>query len=249
MFSDTMMHDEQSNNKRPIAEIADTEPEQVQQSNKRGAHGETETPHVQTNEDTVMSDSETETETETETNEAKEAKEANEANEAKEANEANDANEAEGTNEAERRLENLEKLRKLGFRRPCDQDSALEVTGTSEPFYFSGLGLEEGPKEGLALAPYHHAPWSDEMTEEHAEARRAEIIGVLETMREGVDELAESLRKYSKTKFSRADLHEKLTYMLGATWQSFMGVDIPGSGPADTGVLQCFSCYQALVSS
>jgi hypothetical protein len=242
MFSDTTMHDEQNNNnnsKRPIAEISDTEPEEAQQSNKRGAHGETEhgetehgetehgeteTPRVETTNDTVMSDSETETET----------------------NEAEGPNEAEGTNEAERRLRNLEKLRKLGFRRPCDQDSALEVTGTSEPFYFSGLGLEEGPKEGLALAPYHHAPWSDEITEEHAEARRAQIIEVLETMLECIDELTWSLRKYSKTKFSRADLIEKLTYMLGATWQSFMGVDITGSGP---GVLQCFSCYQALVSS
>ena len=229
MFSDTTMHDEQNNNKRPIAEI---EPEQGQQRNKRGAHGETEhgeteTPRVETNEDTVMSDSETETET----------------------NEAEGPNEAEGTNEAERRLRNLEKLRKLGFRRPCDQDSALEVTGTSEPFYFSGLGLEEGPKEGLALAPYHHAPWSDEITEESVPARRAQIIKVLETMLECIDELTWSLRKYSKTKFSRADLLEKLTYMLGATWQSFMGVDFPGSGPADTGVLQCFSCYQALVSS
>jgi hypothetical protein len=244
MFSDTTMHDEQKNNKRPIAEISDTEPEQGQQRNKRGAHGETEhgetehgetehgetehgeteTPRVETNEDTVMSDSETETET----------------------NEAEGPNEAEGTNEAERRLRNLEKLRKLGFRRPCDQDSALEVTGTSEPFYFSGLGLEEGPKEGLALAPYHHAPWSDEITEESVPARRAQIIEVLETMLECIDELTWSLRKYSKTKFSRADLIEKLTYMLGAKWQSFMGVDITGSGP---GVLQCFSCYQALVSS
>jgi hypothetical protein len=232
MVSDTTMHDEQNNNnKRPIAEIADTEPEEVQQSNKRGAHGETETPRVETNEDTVMSDSETETETETETNEA---------------NEANDANEAEWTDDTERRLRNLEKLRKLGFRRPCDQDSALEVTGASEPFYFSGLGLEEGPKEGLALAPYHRAPWSDEITEESVPARRAEIIEILETMLECIDELTWSLRKYSKTKFSRADLLEKLTYMLGATWQSFMGVDFPGSGP---GVLQCFSCYQALVSS
>jgi hypothetical protein len=68
-------------------------------------------------------------------------------------------------------------------------------------------------------------------------------------MRGCVGELAESLRKYSKTKFARADLLEKLTYMLGATWQSFMGVDFPGSDPADTGALQCFSCYQALVSS
>lgn len=53
MVSDTTMHEEQKNNKRPIAEI---EPEEVQQINKRGAHGETETetPRVETNEDTVM---------------------------------------------------------------------------------------------------------------------------------------------------------------------------------------------------
>jgi hypothetical protein len=237
MFSDTTMQDEHSN-KRPIAEISDTEPDVVQQSNKRGAHGETEhgeteTPRAETNEDTVMSDSETETETET-----------NEATDTEAG--AKKANEAEGTNEAERRLRNLEKLRKLGFRRPCEHESSLEVTGTSEPFYLSGLGLEEGPKEGLALAPYHHAPWSDEITEEHAEARREQILDVLKTMLECIDELTWSLRKYSKTKFSRADVREKLTYMLGATWQSFMGVDITGSGP---GVLQCFSCYQALVSS
>jgi hypothetical protein len=84
------------------------------------------------------------------------------------------------------------------------------------------------------------------MTKEHAEARRAQIIEVLETMRGCVDELAESLRKYSKTKFSRADLREKLTYMLGATWQSFMGVDFPGSGH---GTLQCFSSYYTLVAA
>ena len=151
----------------------------------------------------------------------------------------------------ERRLENsknLKNLGKLGFRRPSEHERAFEVTGPSAAFYLSGLALEE-PKEGLALAPYHHAPWSDEMTEESAAARRAEIIGAIVTMRDGVDELAESLRKYSKTKFSRADLIEKLTYMLGATWQSFMGVDFPGSGPSGPGVLQCFSCYQALVSS
>jgi hypothetical protein len=242
MLSDTTMHDEQNNNKRPIAEIADTEPEQVQQRNKRGAHGETETetPRVQTTEDMVMSDSETETDTETETNKA------NKANKTNYANEAEGPNEAEGTNKAERRLENLEKLRKLGLRRPSEHERAFEVTGHSATFYLSGLALDDGPKEGLALAPYHHAPWSDEMTEEHAEARRAQIIEVLETMLECIDELTWSLRKYSKTKFSRADLLEKLTYMLGATWQSFMGVDFPGSGP---GVLQCFSCYQALVSS
>jgi hypothetical protein len=237
MFSDTtMQEDEQNNNnKRPIAEIADTEPEEAQQSNKRGAHGETEhgeteTPRVQTNEvqtseDTVMSDSETET---------------------NDTNKTNDANEAEGTKKAERRLRNLEKLRKLGFRRPSEHESSLEVTGASAAFYLSGLGLEEGPKEGLALAPYHHAPWSDEMTEEHAEARRAQIIEVLETMLECIDELTWSLRKYSKTKFSRADLREKLTYMLGATWQSFMGVDFPGSGH---GTLQCFSSYYTLVAA
>ena len=211
MVSDTTMHDEheQNNNKRPIAEI---EPEQGQQRNKRGAHGETEhgeteTPRVETNEDTVMSASEPET------------------------------NEAKWTDDTERRLRNLEKLRKLGFRRPCDQDSALEVTGASEPFYFSGLGLEEGPKEGLALAPYHHAPWSDEITEESVPVRRAQIIEVLETMLECIDELTWSLRKYSKTKFSRDDLIEKLTYMLGAKWQSFMGVDFPGLWPRCTPVL------------
>ena len=153
--------------------------------------------------------------------------------------------------ETERRLENsknLKNLGKLGFRRPSEHERAFEVTGPSATFYLSGLALEE-PKEGLALAPYHHAPWSDEMTEESAAARRAEIIGAIATMRDGVDELAESLRKYSKTKFSRDDLLEKLTYMLGAAWQSFMGVDFPGSGPSGHGVLQCFSCYQALVSS
>jgi len=225
MSSDTTMHDEQNNNnKRPISDI---EPEEVQQSNKRGAHGETETQRVETTKDTVMSDSETETDTETEANET---------------NETNETNEAEAT---ERRLRNLEKLRKLGLRRPSEHERAFEVTGASATFYLSGLALEE-PKEGLALAPCHHAPWSDEMTEEHAEARRAQIIDVLETMLECIDELTWSLRKYSKTKFSRADLLEKLTYMLGATWKSFVGVDFPGSGP---GVLQCFSCYQALVSS
>jgi hypothetical protein len=239
MSSDTTMHEEQNNNnKRPIAEIGDTEPAEVQHSNKRGAHGETEhgeteTPRVEMTEDMVMADSETETDTETETNKA---------------NKTNDAND-EGTNKAEkaeRRLRNLEKLRKLRLRRPSEHESSLEVTGPSATFYLSGLALDDGPKEVLALAPYHHAPWSDEMTEEHAEARRAQIIDVLETMRGCVDELAESLRKYSKTKFSRDDLLEKLTYMLGATWQSFLGVDFAGSGH---GVLQCFSCYQALVSS
>jgi hypothetical protein len=56
------------------------------------------------------------------------------------------------------------------------------------------------------------------------------------------------MRAYSswKENVSRADVREKLAYMLGATWQRFMGVDFPGSGH---GTLQCFSSYYTLVAA
>jgi hypothetical protein len=270
MFSDATMHDEQSNNKRPIAEIAeiaDTEPEEAQQSNKRSAHGETETLwtlRVATTGDTVMSDSETETDTEAnetnETNEAKRANESNETNEAKRANESNEANEAKKAKKANESNEALSGLPGLPDRsalggikitRASKHENVVRIAwGTKpayRPFYVSGLGPGQ-EKEGLAISAHldvpHGSTWS---TEEIAE-RHAEVREVLGAMLANVDELTARMRAYSswKDRVSCAEVREKLAYMLGATWQSFMGVDFPGSGH---GTLQCFSSYYTLVAA
>jgi hypothetical protein len=245
MSSDaTMMHNEQSNNKRPIveiAEIADTEPEEAQQSNKRSAHGETETLwtlRVATTGDTVMSDSET-----NEANEANEAKRANEANESNDAKRANEANESNETNEANESTESNEALDEIKIYRPSKHEKVVWITaGNKPPFYVSGLGSDEGKKEGLAISAHldhEKKPDWDTWSAEEIAQRRAEVREVLGAMLANVDELAERTRTYS-----RDDLREKLAYMLGATWQRFMGVDFPGSGP---GTLQCFSSYYTLV--
>jgi hypothetical protein len=233
MFSDTTMQDEHSN-KRPIAEISDTEPDVVQQSNKRAAHGETEhgetehgetehgeteTPRVETTEDTAMSDSETDTET-----------------------------------EGLAGLSGLAALGGMTMSRPSKHENVVRIAAGTKPayrayraFYVSGLGPGQ-EKEGLAISAHldHDAPhaWS---AEEIAE-RRAEVREVLGAMLANVDELTARMRAYSswKESVSRAEVREKLAYMLGATWQSFMGVDFPGSGP---GTLQCFSSYYTLVAA
>jgi hypothetical protein len=180
MFSDTTMHKEQNNNKRAIAEISDTEPEQGQQSNKRGAHGETETPRVETNEDTVMSDSET-------------------------AGLAGLSG-----------LPGLPALAWMEMSRPSKHENVVRIAAGTKPFYVSGLGPGQ-EKEGLAISAHldHGAPDSFTWSAEEIAERRAEV-------------------------------REVLGAMLGATWQSFMGVDFPGSGH---GTLQCFSSYYTLVAA
>ena len=268
MFSDTTMHDEQnnSNNKRPIAEIADTEPDVVQQSNKRGAHGETETLRVETTKDTVMSDSETETETETEANEAAdtEAKKAKKANESNNANESNEANGTAGLPGLPglSGLSGLAGLAALGgmtMYRPSKHENVVRITAGTKPayrayrayrpFYVSGLGPGQ-EKEGLAISAHldHDALDSFTWSAEEIAERRAEVREVLGAMLANVDELTARMRAHSgwKENVSRADVREKLAYMLGATWQRFMGVDFPGSGP---GTIQCFSSYYNLVAA
>ena len=220
MFSDTTMHDEPNNyNKRPIAEISDTEPEEAQQSNKRGAHGETETPRVEKTEDTAMSDSESE---------------------------------SEGISgllglSGIPGLAGLSGLADLGgmtMSRPSKHENVVRIAAGTKPayrpFYVSGLGPGQ-EKEGLAISAHldHDAPDSFTWSAEEIAERRAEVREVLGAMLANVDELAECTRTYS-----RNDLREKLAYMLGATWQRFMGVDFPGSGP---GTIQCFSSYYTLV--
>ena len=265
MSSDATMQDEQINNKRPIAEIADTEPEEAQ--HKRSTRAETETLwtlRIATTEDTVMSDSETETDTEAneanetnetnEANEANETNETNEANEAKRANETNEANEANETKRAKKAnesneaaglsgLSGLPGLGGINIYRPSKHEKVVAITAGNKPtFYVSGLGSTEGQKEGLAMSAHldHEEPdWSAWTAEEIAK-RRAEVREVLGAMLANVDELAECTLTYS-----RDDLREKLAYMLGATWQRFMGVDFPGARP---GTLQCFSSYYTLVA-
>jgi hypothetical protein len=261
MFSDTTMHDEQKNNKRPITEI---EPEKVHQSNKRGAHGETEhgeteTPRAETNEDTVMADSETETESESESNEANEAgaKKAKKANESNNANESNEANGTAGISALSGipGISGLPALAWMEMSRPSKHENVVRIAAGTKPayrayrayrpFYVSGLGPGQ-EKEGLAISAHLDAPhaWS---AEEIAE-RRAEVREVLGAMLANVDELTARMRAYSswKESVSRAEVREKLAYMLGATWQSFMGVDFPGSGH---GTIQCFSSYYTLVAA
>jgi hypothetical protein len=274
MSSDATMHDEQNNNKRnkrpivEIAEIADTEPEEAQQSNKRSAHGETETLwtlRVATTGDTVMSDSETETETDTEanetneTNEANETKRANETNESNEANEAKRAKKANESNEALAGLAGLPGLPGLGgmtMYRPSKHENVVRIAAGTKPayrayrpFYVSGLGPGQ-EKEGLAISAHldHGAPDSFTWSAEEIAERRAEVREVLGAMLANVDELTARMRAHSgwKENVSRAEVREKLAYMLGATWQSFMGVDFPGSGP---GTIQCFSSYYNLVAA
>jgi hypothetical protein len=260
MFSDTTMHDEQSHNKRPIAEISDTEPEEAQQSNKRGAHGETEhgeteTPRIATTKDTVMSDSETESESES--NEAADtgAKKAKKANESNGSNNATESNEANGTAGLPGipGLPGLPGLGGITMCRPSKHENVVRIEwGTKpayRPFYVSGLGPGQ-EKEGLAISAHldHDAPDSFTWSAEEIAERRAEVREVLGAMLANVDELTARMRAYSswKESVSRADVREKLAYMLGATWQSFMGVDFPGSGH---GTLQCFSSYYTLVAA
>ena len=267
MFSDTTMHDEQSHNKRPIAEISDTEPEEAQQSNKRGAHGETEhgeteTPLVETTKDTVMSDSETESEANEATDtEAKKAKKANESNESNNATESNEANGTAGLPGIPG-LPGLPGLGGMTMCRPSKHENVVRIEwGTKpayrtyrayrayRPFYVSGLGPGQ-EKEGLAISAHldHDAPDSFTWSAEEIAERRAEVREVLGAMLANVDELTARMRAYSSWKetVSRAEVREKLAYMLGATWQRFMGVDFPGSGP---GTLQCFSSYYNLVAA
>jgi hypothetical protein len=208
MVSDTTMHDEQNNNKRPIAEISDTKPEEVQQSNKRSAraeteHGETETPRAETTDDTAVSESESESK-------------------------------AEGLAALSGLsgipgLPGLPGLAGLGgitMCRPRKHENVVRIAAGTKPayrayrayrpFYVSGLGPGQ-EKEGLAISAHldHDAPDSFTWSAEEIAERRAEV-------------------------------REKLAYMLGATWQSFMGVDFPGSGH---GTIQCFSSYYTLVAA
>lgn len=230
MFSDTTMHDEQNNNnKRPIAEISDTEPE-VHQSNKRGARGETETPCVETTEDTAMSESESESK-------------------------------AEGLPglpgiSAIPAIPAISALGGMTMCRPSKHENVVRITAGTKPayrayrpFYVSGLGPGQ-EKEGLAISAHldHGAPDSFTWSTEEIAERRAEVREVLGAMLANVDELTARMRAYSswKENVSRADVREKLAYMLGATWQRFMGVDFPGSGH---GTLQCFSSYYTLVAA
>ena len=224
MFSDTTMQDEH-NNKRPIAEISDTDPEEAHQSNKRGEteHGETETPRVESTEDMVMSDSET---------------------------------------EGLAGLAGLPGLAALGgmtMRRPSKHENVVRIAAGTKPayrayrayrpFYVSGLGPGQ-EKEGLAISAHldHEAPDSFTWSAEAIAERRAEVREVLGAMLANVDELTARMRAYSswKENVSRAEVREKLAYMLGATWQRFMGVDFPGSGH---GTIRCFSSYYTLVAA
>jgi hypothetical protein len=246
MFSDTTMQDEH-NNKRPIAEISDTDPEEAHQSNKRGEtehgetehgetehgetehgetehgeteHGETETPRVESTEDMVMSDSET---------------------------------------EGLAGLAGLPGLAALGgmtMRRPSKHENVVRIAAGTKPayrayraFYVSGLGPGQ-EKEGLAISAHldHEAPDSFTWSAEEIAERRAEVREVLGAMLANVDELTARMRAYSswKENVSRAEVREKLAYMLGATWQRFMGVDFPGSGH---GTIRCFSSYYTLVAA
>ena len=232
MFFDTTMHDEQNNNnnnnKRPIAEISDTDPEVVQQSNKRGARGETETPRVDTTEDMVMSDSETE------------------------------ANGTAGLSGLPGLpgLSGLSGLAWMEMSRPSKHENVVRIAAGTKPayrayrpFYVSGLGPGQ-EKEGLAISAHldHDAPDSLTWSDEEIAERLAEVREVLGAMLANVDELTARMRAHSgwKENVSRAEVREKLAYMLGATWQRFMGVDFPGSGP---GTIQCFSSYYTLAAA
>ena len=138
-------------------------------------------------------------------------------------------------------------LSRITISSPCKNEDTFQIKAEGNgPVYISGL--MHGLKEGLAIAAHQDVPrvctWSDECIAERIEQVR-EVLGALLA---NVHELVENLRKFSRYRetVSLDDLRDKLTYMLGATWLRFMGVDFPGSGQ---GTLQCFSCYYTLVAS
>ena len=223
----------ESNAKRPISAISAIsaiEDEDARQSKKTStgdlAMAEAETAEAEAAETTEAAETVRVGMTETETTEA-------------------EAAEAETAEAGRFDVAAFRKFRKILIRRPCVHESAFEITkgDGEEPFYISGLHAS-GRKEGLAIAAHHDVPQN--VSEESVAARLEEVRDVLRVLLAHVDELAESLRKFSSAKFSRDDLRAKLTYMLGATWTGLMCANSQGTGQ---GTLQCFPCYYMLVAS
>jgi hypothetical protein len=139
----------------------------------------------------------------------------------------------------------------LKITSPCVGEDTFQIEAEGKCVYISGL--MQGLKEGLAIAAHQDVPractWSDgEVAKRHAEVRQVLIVLLV-----NADELVENLRKFSRYRdtagrvaVSLEDLRDKLRYILGATWQRFMGVDFQGSGK---GTIQCFSSYYTLVAS